>query len=220
AGLMPAAEVGSLAPLFDARMLPLPGGGGATAGRTLILVLALTTVVAARPRRPGRIPAWAAAGAAAVSYPILLLWVGSGEAVGMLVRGRTEWVMFQAATALILALGTSALLASTARVGARRAWRPWGALVAAAALGAGAAGWVWLTAGVPSLWWALWAVPVWLAAGSGGDARGWRRVARVGGIAVAIAGTAAVPATWSLTVSQAMADGVERLEGLTSRDDP
>jgi len=219
AALLPAGEVPGLGRLFDTRLLPLWGGAGAAPGRVVLLVLALTTLLGALPLGRRRLSVWAAAAVSAVLYPAFLGWVGRGEAVGTLVEGRPEWVAFQAAVALVLALATTALMTSV-RPGNRAVWRGWAAVAVALVLGGGSGAWVWLTAGVPLGWWGLWAAPVALAAGTGGSLRGWRRGVAVGGVAVTLAGTAAVPATWSFSVSTAMEEGVERLEGLVSREDP
>ena len=212
-------ELTGLGSLFDPTVYQLSGPVTLTLGRVALVAIAGFTLIAVLPRPAFRIPAWAAGLAAGVAFPVVLAWIRTGAAPTGLAVGRIEWVVYEiaAAAALTLLVGTALVFTREGRGSRPMALA---GTVAAMALGAGAGGWVWLTASQPTWWSALWALPVGLAAAGLRAWGGWQRPLMSWTIAAVLGGTAAIPVTWAHRVESRMLSGAQRLGELAAPDDP
>ena len=201
--------------------LAAPGGlFSISIGRAALVGLSAFTLLAVARIPAIRLsPAWLGIGGG-LGYAVLLAAAGAGATASTLASGRLEWVTHEVAVGAGLTLVTGVLLL-LARGPMERPWRLWGACALALVLGSAAAAWVWLTMEPPSWWWSLWAAPIALAAtGVRAPDGGWRSPLMLGIVSVVLAGSASIPATWGAGVRASAAAGADRLEGLTSRDDP
>ncbi|MEX2466913.1 MAG: ATP-binding protein [Gemmatimonadota bacterium] len=219
AGALPVGALTGLERLFDLELLSIGGFISLSVGRTVLLALAISTLLAVMPRPVSRPPGWVMGGVGGLLYAGFLGWARVGDAPTSLVAGRLEWVTYELGVAATLSLVTAVVL-SMARGVSGGAWRIWAASALALTLGGAAAVWVWLAVEPPFWWWLLWAVPIWIATNGVREQNDWRRPFALGGVAIVLAGSASVPAAWGAGVRAAMDAGAERLEGLTTRDDP
>lgn len=219
AAVFPVEALPGVEHLFDVTPLVLPGGVSLSLGRWVLLALAACTVVTVVPTPRVRSPPWVSALTGGLVYLGLLGWARTGGAPPFLAEGRLEWMTYEVAVATTLAIVTGALL-TMGRPDGSGPWRTMAAGALALGLGAGAAAWVWLAVEPPPWWWLLWGLPVALAATGVHEYRGWHRTGAIGVLAVLIAGSASIPAAWGAGVRADMDGAVDRLESLTSRDDP
>ena len=220
AASLPIGVLTGLPGLLELELLGLPGPFSLSIGRATLVALAACTLVTMARRPTFRTSPGLLGAAGGLSYAALLVAARTGADPASLGSGRLGWVTHELAVGATLALATGALL-SFARGPVERPWRLWGASSLALALGGGAAAWVWLAVEPPYWWWLLWAAPIAFAAtGLRESGGGWRRPLVLGIVAVVLAGSASIPATWGAGVRASMEAGADRLEGLTSREDP
>ncbi|MDZ7779343.1 MAG: ATP-binding protein [Gemmatimonadota bacterium] len=219
AAVLPVDALPEMERLFRVTLFTMPGGLSLSLGRWVLVALASCTVMAV-VRLPRRKPtAWLSGLVGGLVYAGLLAWTRTGGAPSFLAEGRLEWITYEVGLATTLAIVTGALL-TTSRARAPARWHAPAAGVVAAGLGVGAAVWVWLAVEPPLWWWLLWGLPFGLAATGVQAYDGWRRTGAIGVLAAVMAGSASIPATWGAEVRGEMDAAIDRLEGLTSRDDP
>jgi signal transduction histidine kinase len=219
AAFLPVGLPGIAAPLLEVPLIQLPGPVTVSAGRWALLGLAAWTLVAVLPRPRWAWSPWVAGVVAAGLYTAWWVVPDLKGVLGSLPDSRTAWVTVEIGGALGLSLVTVVLF-GLVRARGRSHVAFWGAALSALLLGALAALWVWLAGGPPAWWWALWGIPFFLATRGLGSWSDWRSPVAVGGVAVVLAASAAVPATWSAAVQADMDAASQRLRGLTSGDDP
>ena len=217
AAALPWSEVIGLEAGFDA---PVPGLPwlDVSLGRWAVVALSLATLVGALPMPKRRLASGIVGAGVAVAYAWVISWFGPLGGSGSVRPGRLAWVVAETGSTVALALVTLVLLAAAKGDGTSR-WRLGWAVGSAFFLGAGAAVWVWLAGGPPTWWWLLWGVPAGLAAGGLPELRAWGGAVALGSLAVLLAATAAVPATWAAGVRADMAYAEDRLQALVSSED-
>ncbi len=216
---LPVGELTGAAGLFEQGLFRLPGPVPVSLGRILLLVLVGWSVTAVLPRPGRRLSPLLAGALAAAAFPLALAWLRLGIGPDFLSGGRAGWIAYELTAAGILGLVTVGALA-VSRPDPRVRGRRLAAILVALAAGSGAAVWVYLASAVPPAWWVLWGVPVGLLASAVRGGRGPRDRVLAWGAALTVAGSAAIPAAWADVVRVRMEEGADRLEGLTSRDDP
>ena len=219
AGALPVGALSGVPRPFELDFLLLPGSLSLSLGRAVLIALGACTLAAVLPRPRFRLPPWVLGAVGGVSYAAFLGFSWGRAAPPSLASGRLEWIVYELAVGAGLTLVTAALLsmADGARGGP---WRVWTASLLALMLGASAAVWVWASVEPPSWWWLIWGAPIALASSGVLVGSGWKRPVVAGLAAVVLAGSASIPATWGGGVRATMEAGADRLEGLTSRDDP
>ena len=219
AAWLPVDQLAALGNAFDPELFGLPGPVPLTLGRFTLLCIVSFTLVAVLPRpRPRLAPALVAA-LAALAYPAVLTWVGSGTAPTALAGARFDWVVYETGLASLLALITGTVLGATRDGPGSRA-----ALLVGVGLAAGLAlalpAWVGFTASYP--WWvsAAWAVPVGLAAWGLRSWTDWRRAVLRWSVAIVLGGSAAVPVAWADRFEARLAEGARTLETVRAARHP
>ncbi len=193
--------------------LPLP------LGRVLMLGVAavpLAVLVAQRGRRAG---AWLAAPVVALGFPLVLHWMGRSASLELLGTTDPRWIVFQASTTLILTLIAGVALAWRAAEGRGNA--PGLVLLGIAAAGLlsiGVAAGVRVGPQVSLALSALWLLPALLML------RGLDRSRRLSHVrwfcAFWLAGTAALPFSWSMRSEARLAVAETRMAQLGVTPEP
>jgi signal transduction histidine kinase len=218
AAVLPFQELRGLGPLFD-RLRFQVVGIPLSLGRFAALSLAGVTVISVAPRPRFRLSGWGAGIAAAVTFPLILLWLGTGPGREILAEGQAPWVTYQGTVAILLTLVVGSILALVHHSEGGRVFGL-GGVIMAAFLGAGSAAWIWTTSTLPPWWAALWGVPVAMAAYSMGGWTGWQRAPAAWVLAGLLAGTAAVPAAWAHRVDARMREGETTIRRMAAPEDP
>jgi two-component system, NtrC family, nitrogen regulation sensor histidine kinase NtrY len=218
AGLLPPGVLaGSGALLGGSEQLVAWVDGGLVRG--VLVALAVVSLLAVLPRPSRRLPPWVVALAVALTHALGLGWVAESLLPTLREAGRLEWVTIEVGVATVLTFVTMTLLMMAG--GSRSSsWKAVGSVVVALAMSGCAAAWVWSSGGVPSWWWLLWGAPAWMAPAGLRAFTGWQRTLATGALAVTLAGSATIPAVWSLGIRAEMALAEGRLDGLVSREDP
>ncbi|MDE2973971.1 MAG: ATP-binding protein [Gemmatimonadota bacterium] len=197
AALLPLEGLSAPPELVDPDYFHLPGPFPLTLGRVLLLVLAAVPLaVLATPRRSGA-GRWAAPAVVALSFPLLLHWMGSGASLDLMGTTEARWIVFQVSLTLILTLATGVALAWRAPGDSRTV--PSLVLLGAAAaatLSVGVGVGIRVGPGVALPLSALWAFPAALAARGLGGSRHPSFARWL--CAFWIAGTAVLPFAWSM----------------------
>ncbi len=195
---------------------PLPAALGRI---VLICAAAAPVVILAVPRpRPGA-GAWIPPLSVAVSFPLVLSWLGDFAPLGALGTTELRWIVFQLAATLILTLlaGTALLFRNTRDAGAGSGPAVAG-MAAAAGLGIAVAAGVRIAPDVSPGIVILWALPAALI-GCGVETGG--RVSYVRWFcAFWLAATAVLPLSWSMRTEARMAIAEEQLGKLGIGPEP
>jgi signal transduction histidine kinase/HAMP domain-containing protein len=219
AAVLPFHALDGAGPFFNASALRVAAPAGVSLGTVGALAAALAAATALLPPVRPRFSALPAGAMAAVAFPAVLAWLGSGADPEVLAQGRLAWVFFQGTAAALLTLVCAAILAGA---------RPWArggselgivAVLVAVALAAGTAVWVWRAGDAPWWWTCFWGVPVTLAAGAGVK-RGLRGPLAAWALAATLAATVAVPAAWERRVEARREIAAVQLARLAAPDDP
>ncbi|MYK66326.1 MAG: HAMP domain-containing protein [Gemmatimonadetes bacterium] len=197
--------------LFGPFSLPL--------GRVLMLsVAAVPLAVLVAPRRD-RVGNWLAPPVVALTFPLVLHWMGQGASLELLGTTDTRWIVFQASTTLILTLIAGVALACRAPGGAR--WVPslvFLGIAAAAMLSIGVGVGVRVGPDVSLPLSALWMLPaVLMVRGLDGSRR---RSYMRWFCAFWLAGTAALPFAWSMRTEARLAIAESQMAQLGVTPEP
>lgn len=206
--------------LHDLATQSLDGPLPLTLGRILLLgAAAAPVVILAVPRWRPRSGVWVLPATVAISFPLVLSWLGDVAPLDVLGSTDLQWIVFQLAATLMLTLvaGTALLFRGTAERGGGPGLAVVG-LAVAAGLGVGVAAGVRTGPHVVPGLAMLWALPA-VFIGRGVEAGGRVSYARWF-CAFWLSATAALPFGWSMRTQARMAIAEEQLGQLGIAPDP
>ncbi|MGI9626137.1 MAG: ATP-binding protein [Longimicrobiales bacterium] len=220
AAVLPFDQLGAGQDLVDPAAFLLPGPLGGTLGRVLAVGVALLPALALSASRISRGSRIIVGLVVATLFPLIVIWFGAAHSLELVGTADRQWIAFQFALTLALALPVIAVFAVRVPEAALGSGTTVVVGVAlAAAFGLLVSVPVRLGPGVSPWWAALWALPavlVWSGMGNERD-----RLSYLPWFAaVWLAGTAALPMAWSARTEARMAVAESQLDRLGQEPDP
>ena len=111
AALIPLEALSASPNLLDAAYFRLPGPFPLTLGRVLLLVAAAVPLAVLAAPKWSPVGSWAAPPVVALTFPLLLHWMGGGVSLDLMGTTDARWIVFQTTVTLILTLVTGVALA-------------------------------------------------------------------------------------------------------------